>query len=604
MITYTKQLALLPKAQREPITLRPYQEDLKAGIYRDIRNGIHRILIYAPTGAGKTLVFCSVIADACQRGKRILLLVHRDFLVHQTLDKMEALGICPDDVGIIKAEYPENRDRPIQIASVLTLQNRTIPQADIVIVDEAHTICFYKLYEQIIEQNPKAIQLGFSASPWRMKPHKEYFGLYYDSIVRGPSIAELIKQGYLSQIRPFGWGGILDYRNIGLDRKGDFNKSKMQQAFIDQNIHLDVRDKILELCEGRTGIIFNAGKRQSEITTDTLNKAGIPTAHVCDKTSFKDRRIIFDQLARGEIRCISSIGCLTEGFDVASISFIVFARATKSKALYFQIAGRGIRPAPGKKECIIIDFGKNVERHGSIREEQQITLDPTEKKDGEAPVKECPGCHAMVPIQVMICPECGYEFPPKEKEEDKEFDKKFGELFDPETKKIVSYCRGQRKNRFTRNLPPDPLWENFKVRYPDSILHAEWLLGSAFGIDDTEANRQKFLEYLTPHAPNNYRRDNWLRFHMNLEFGQPGRTYRVASDEYKTAKIGSTTQLDWWEILQVPPTADLDMIKNNYQELTKAYSQLDEKAQKEKITLLNWALEKARSQRTEQLELM
>lgn len=610
----TVQLSLpLVSSPIKEIQLRDYQQKLKTDIYNAIRSGLHRILVYSPTGSGKTFTFSAIIVDATSRGKWVVLLVHRDFLVEQSIDSLITLGIPREEIGVIKAGYEENRSRPIQIASIQTLQNRAIPKADVIIVDETHTICFWKTYQHIVELNPKAIKMGFSASPWRLKPHEEYFGLHYDTIVRGPSVAELINLGYLSPVRYYGWGGVVDIRKLETNSSGEFKERQMQQAYIDNEVHLDVRDKILKHCQNRTGIIFNAGVQQSQITTDCLNKAGIITCHIDAKTPVKERRLMFQALEKGEIQCISSIGCLTEGFDVKSISFIVFARATKSKALYYQIAGRGIRIAEGKKNCLILDFGGNIKRHGFLTKNQPITLEPEPEPEEDPPTKKCPNCYALISQFAQICPECGYVFDSKKPpSDDLEFEKKFGELFDPETRKIVNYARGQRKRRYTKNEPPDRLWDTFNQKYRDNLLHNEWLLGSVFADDDSEANRQRFLEYLEQHAPDKYLppthrkydpdnpeqpnpiREQWIKHHLELEFGQPSRTYQIGVNEYKIGKIGSTSQLDWWEILQVPPTASLEVIESNYRELVRvySYSQLDNATTQEKITLLHWAYEK------------
>ena len=75
-----------------------------------------------------------------------------------------------------------------------------------------------------------------------------------------------------------------------------------------------------------------------------------------------------------------------------------------------------MRIAPGKDDCLVLDFAGNVMRHGPV---DAIAL-PEEKKgkgDGEAaepPAKICPGCDAIVPIGTRECPDCGHVFPPPE----------------------------------------------------------------------------------------------------------------------------------------------------------------------------------------------
>jgi DNA repair protein RadD len=108
------------------------------------------------------------------------------------------------------------------------------------------------------------------------------------------------------------------------------------------------------------------------------------------------------------------MGVLTTGFNAPSVDLLAMLRPTKSTGLYVQIAGRGMRNAPGKQNCIVLDFAGNVDRHGPVD-----GVDPRKKPgegDGEAPVKTCPECMSKVPISATECPDCGFEFPrPKPK---------------------------------------------------------------------------------------------------------------------------------------------------------------------------------------------
>ncbi|MBD2485825.1 DEAD/DEAH box helicase [Planktothrix sp. FACHB-1365] len=179
----------------KPFVLRDYQEELKSEIYNYIRQGIRRVLVYAPTGAGKTAIIAFILCDAVGRGKRCMLIVHRDFLVEQSRSAMIRAGINPDDIGIIKANYPENRDRPIQIASLQTLRKRknsTPENLGLIILDECHSTAFHKHYQTIKQETLNAVHLGFSASPWRLKSTEEYFGLHFDAIAEGPGIVSRV----------------------------------------------------------------------------------------------------------------------------------------------------------------------------------------------------------------------------------------------------------------------------------------------------------------------------------------------------------------------------------------------------------------------------
>ena len=571
--SFTQNLIISPKN----FELRDYQKKLKSHIYQLIRDGQKRILVYAPTGAGKTAILSSILKDCLSKNKRSMLIVHRDFLVEQSKGAMIKTGIDSNNIGVIKAGYREDRDRMIQIAGLQSLQNRSTPEnLDIIILDECHSTAFFKHYQTIKQETLNAVHLGFSASPWRLKSTEEYFGLHFEAIAEGPGIGELIERNYLARPRYYGYGGLVDICKLDTNKSGEFKESQMESEFIKSEVPKAVTEKILEMCDGRTGIIFNAGVEQSQIQTQLLNNAGVPTVHLDASTPFKDRQLYFDKLASGEIRVISSIGCLTEGFDVPSISFVVLSRATKSRALYIQMSGRGLSIAPDKIDCLILDFGGNVKRFGMLNKKVLITLEPTPKPEDDSMLKECDNCHSMVSIFARICPECGYIFPsnPKLDEDTTAFEQQFGELFDDETLRQVKYARSQRKARFTKQQPPDKLWELFSTKHNQdgkTFICNDWLFGSIFGGRDNNYNRQLLLEYLERFAPDNKNKDSWTKYHLELEFGKPGKQYRTGKNQTTESQIGRNTKLDWWEILQCSPGSNWDEIKNNYRELVKVY---------------------------------
>jgi superfamily II DNA or RNA helicase len=596
--SYTQNLIISPKT----FELRDYQKQLKSYIYQLIRDGQKRILVYAPTGSGKTAILSSILSDALSRNKKSMLIIHRDFLVEQSRQAMIKTGIDSNNIGIIKAGFPENRDRAIQIAGLQSLQNRPTPDGlDLVILDECHSTAFFKHYQTIRQETLNAVHLGFSASPWRLKSTDEYFGLHFEAIAEGPGIGELIESGYLARPRYYGYGGLVDICKLDTNKSGEFKDSQMESEFIKSEVPKAVTEKILELGSGRTGIIFNAGVEQSQIQTQLLNNAGVPTVHLDANTPFKERQLYFDKLASGEIRVISSIGCLTEGFDVPSISFVVLSRATKSRALYVQMSGRGLRTYQDKTDCLILDFGGNVKRLGMLNKKVLITLEPTPKYEDDSMLKECDNCHAMVSIFARICPECGYIFPSNPRLEDDTiaFEQAFGELFDDETLKQVKYARSQRKTRFSKQQHPDKLWETFSDKHNGdgkTFICNDWLFGAIFGGRDNDYNRQLLLEYLEPFAPLNERtKPNWIKHHLELEFGKPGKQYRTGKNTSSEAKIGRNTKLDWWEILQCSPGSNWEEIKNNYIELSRKYhpdsSGFDSNYE---MQLLNVAFDKAK----------
>ncbi len=113
---------------------------------------------------------------------------------------------------------------------------------------------------------------------------------------------------------------------------------------------------------------------------------------------------------RGELRALVNVNVLSEGFDATHVDAVVMLRPTKSAALYYQQVGRGMRLHPGKADCLVLDFAGNIVEHGPV-DAIRPPKKPGEKATSEAPVRECPQCQAIVPVQARQCPDCGHEFP-------------------------------------------------------------------------------------------------------------------------------------------------------------------------------------------------
>ena len=160
--------------------MRPYQKAVVKQAYQFYRGGLRSVLLYAPTGAGKTAIASHIIADAVGRGKRALFLCHRTKLISQTANTLQLhYGI---ESGIIWADTPPNPTAPVQIAMVQSIQNRELPpDINLVVIDEAHTTAYFKIITKIFHHYGGGILplsncyfLGLSATPWRTKRKEGY----------------------------------------------------------------------------------------------------------------------------------------------------------------------------------------------------------------------------------------------------------------------------------------------------------------------------------------------------------------------------------------------------------------------------------------------
>jgi superfamily II DNA or RNA helicase len=150
----------ITSAPSRPI-LRDYQQISVAEIRRRYAGGARRVCYQAPTGSGKTVLFAHVVAGAVERGNRVVILGHRQEIVDQISDALDALGVAH---GIIAAGRPETPLLPVQVASVATLVRRLdqFQGADLLVTDEAHHAVAGS-WRKIISALPHAKVLGVTA---------------------------------------------------------------------------------------------------------------------------------------------------------------------------------------------------------------------------------------------------------------------------------------------------------------------------------------------------------------------------------------------------------------------------------------------------------
>ncbi len=585
--------------QTPTLKLRHYQKSAIAEVYGLIKNGYTNPLIYAPTGSGKTVMATHIAKDAISKSRRVLFLVHRDALIQQTVETLISYGISEEMIGYIKAGYPHATDQQqVIVASIQSLARRDFPnQIGLIIVDEAHTTAFYNDFAKIREAyqhdgRTGAIIIGLTASPWRNKAGEGMKHVGFDCLAVAATITGLIQKGYLAPPRYFGFGGMIDLSQFEI-RDGDYKTSQVQNACMAEGFNERIVEEFQKLCSDRTAIAFCSSIEQSRYLAKLLNDAGTNAEHLEGDTPTSVREEMYQRLSSGETRVLCSVGTLTEGFDVKSIGAIILARPTKSVSLYVQICGRGLRSFPGKQDCLILDFADIIKGDGSrkglgfLSEQPEPTLEPlNQKPDEEIAKKDCPNCGNVVNSLIKICPHCGYEFPesqPQEQDDtyDDLFEEQFGELFDQETQDKVDYLRKEARKRFTNKQPRDRLWELFYKRYGHH-LDNNWLFGALFGRQRTDENRKLFLNYLHQTSPVQPPKDDWLQFHLRLEFGNRALEH--------PSEIPPTR---WWEILQINPDADLAMAKEQYRKLAKLIHP-DHGGNDEQMKRLNWAFEKAK----------
>jgi superfamily II DNA or RNA helicase len=403
------------------MNLRPYQNDAIAGIQKKFREGNNSVLLVLQMGLGKTVVASRMIQMAVQNKKRVLFIAHRTFLVTQCRDKLLKFGI---PCGIIKAGFKEDRSQKVQVASVQTLNNRDLPPADLIIIDEAHHSIApqYKNIIDIYLSNGSYI-VGLTATPF-LRNKKIGLSSVFKAYVNTISVQDAISQGYILESKAYYAKSLLDLSKVKKSQ-GDFDSNELFKAFDIQDVYKNLVTQYHSKIGNRKAIIFCVNKEHCKKVTEVLNKEGYKGSYVLAETPELERIEHLKKLESGEYNFMANVDVYTEGFDLPSLEATVLCYATTSKAKYFQSAARAGRPLPEdegkpfefrtKKYYIILDMADNVKRFGPVEEPYQIYLNPQKPQDKlkVAPKKDCPNCGYFMPAQSRFCPECNQEMPIK-----------------------------------------------------------------------------------------------------------------------------------------------------------------------------------------------
>jgi len=346
---------VLSSATGTALTLRPYQVEAIAAVERALDRGVWRQLLVLPTGTGKTACFSALIA---RRGGSALVLAHRDELLRQAAAKIAiadptlALG-----VGFVAAAR-DDVSAPVVVGSVQTLARQSrlqrLPrQFDTVIVDEAHHASARSYRRILAHLDPSPLILGVTATPQRSDG--QLLGEVWEEIVYQRGIAEMIRAGYLADVR----GVRVGLESVDLDTVaqagGDYQADALGEALEHAAAPQHVLAAYQAHAAGRTAVVFVPTVALAHRMASVFRAGGIPAEALDGTTRSEQRHAILERLQTGQTRVLANVAVLTEGVDVPSVSCIVMATPTRSQVKYTQAVGRGLRPFPGKDDCLVID---------------------------------------------------------------------------------------------------------------------------------------------------------------------------------------------------------------------------------------------------------
>lgn len=420
------------------MNLRPYQrEDLTKSL-RDIMAGKKRNLIVWATGLGKTVLMAHIVGKI--REKRALIIVNREELVWQTVDKIKAS--YPDiSVSVEKAEHRSDPNSEVVVASVQTigsaknnedgtpvfskrLQSLDPGTFDIVMVDECHrssadsyrnVLKYFQVYRSDSKYNdPGRILFGLTATPNRSD--NKGLGEFFDNITATRDIRWGIQNGYLADIEAYRVETTVDISDVRITA-GEFNAKDLEKKINTPARNELVVKKYLEITGGKKALFFTVDIQHAEDLAAELVRQGVKASAVSSRTPDDMRRQIFEIHKSGQLTALCGANVFLEGYDDPTIEVGCMVRPFRSGLIYRQAVGRVLRPYPAPealsamrsegvepswiKPCaIIIDYVDVSSRHSLLTVPSLFGLSPKLDPKGkrvEAMAKEMEGLIDKLP---------------------------------------------------------------------------------------------------------------------------------------------------------------------------------------------------------------
>ncbi len=391
---------------------RDYQLEALGNVKQAWSDGINKQLIVLPTGTGKTEIFARIPETVQLQPKDLMLVVvQRDELCFQAMDKLQKRN--PDKkVSLEKAQYRAEPDADLIVASIQTLgasklddngewqysprlQRFDPSEFRVIVTDEAHHLIakqyhgmlrYFNVFKPEFQyDDPSKLLLGCTATPNRSD--NQGLELLFDKIVFNRDLVEMIKQGWLADVRAFRVDTTVDISNVST-RQGDFATKELEKTVNTPARNKLIVEKYKELGDGLPGLAFTVDVQHSNDLAAAFRSAGIEAQAISGSTPAGDRRKMIQLYATGNIKILASCQVLLEGFDAPRATVALCCRPTKSKLLYTQSIGRVLRPYPApeedinwtgyrKKAAIVIDYVDVSTKHQLLQLASLFGLRPS-----------------------------------------------------------------------------------------------------------------------------------------------------------------------------------------------------------------------------------
>ena len=396
--------------------LYPHQAQVIADLTQGLRQGHTRQLVALATGSGKTIVAAHLGHRAAQKGNRTIFIVPSIELTTQAVDTFARQGLR---VGILRGDDTNySHQDEIIVATVQSIHSRSAPDGmDLAIIDECHVL--HQEHKSLMEAWGGKPFIGLSATPLT-----KGLGQIFTNLVRGPSIRELTEQKFLVPPRAYApcadavLKALADVSCGGGAAGYDYKENELAAAMNAKRLIGDIVRTWEDKGEDRPTLCFATNVAHSQSIRDDFSAAGITAAHLDFRTEPSERRDIIAGFKAGTIKILTSVNILGVGFNVPDAGCLILARPTLSLGLHLQQCGRGLRVAPSKDDCIILDHSGNCLKHGLPHHFTVPDLDLGDKPDPAKAKKRdkplfvaCRHCGAILDPPEITCPRCGLDRP-------------------------------------------------------------------------------------------------------------------------------------------------------------------------------------------------
>lgn len=393
--------------------LRPYQEEARDALWNHFSTKATNPAIVLPTGSGKSPLMAALVSDAHGWGSRTLIVAHRKELIEQTADKIRILA--PDAVvGLYSAGLGVKDTQGDCIVAGIQSAYRNAAELghfDLMMVDECQLLADEGMYKTLIDGllkiNPHMRIAGLTATPYRMdvgmicRPDGILHEICYEAKVK-----TLIQQGYLSPLISKTSSKEIDLDKVKV-KGGEFDARELEKKVNESGVVSHAVNEVIALAaDRRSVIVFAQGRAHAANIVDEFTKRGHQPGYIDGESLPFEREDVVERFKAGSIKFLVNIDVLTVGFDAPNIDCVAILRPTLSPGLFYQMVGRGFRLNTGKINCLVLDYGGNLLRHGPV---DMITPD-AKKPISKARVKVCPKCQSVCSQGYGKCPDCGFIF--------------------------------------------------------------------------------------------------------------------------------------------------------------------------------------------------